>query len=569
MTGAVGTGAGWALFQDYRAFAGRRLPLALALMIAGAVAEGFGILMIVPLVAFAMDDASLPPQIRPLLDLTAGLSRDHRFLLALALFVAAMSLRSLLLYARDMLTMRLQAEHEASMQLRAAATLAERGWPFAAGIGQASMQSLLLTDLNRAALAVSYGQQIVVALAMLLVQAALTVFLSPTMAAIALAIILLGYALSWRWVRRARRTGVMLSTAFDESTAAGFRVHAGLKAALAQGTVPQFLREYRSSLSNVMQTWIALARDSALLRASSAIASAFAASLLLLAGVWLLDLPLALLLPLLVLFARMAGPAQSLQQSLQTAAAAAPAFAAVEARIGPLPRSAGIRERDRQPLAWTQLDLIGVVYRHSSNNGVSGVSMSLRAGEWVGIGGDSGAGKTTLVDLVAGLLPPQSGTIVVDGEPLEGPLLDQWRDSLAYVGQDDLVFDDSVRGNLLADGLVADDAEMWAALDAVGLKPRIEALAAGLDQPVGDRGSSLSGGERQRLALARALLRRSSLLILDEATAALDGATEARVMHAMRSIHPRPAAIVVAHRDRTLAACDRCVSIAQGTLSDG
>jgi ATP-binding cassette subfamily C protein len=198
------------------------------------------------------------------------------------------------------------------------------------------------------------------------VQAALTVFLSPAMAAIALAMILLGYALSWRWVRRARRSGVELSSAYDESTAAGFRVHAGLKVALAQGTVPQFLREYRSSLSNVMNSWIAIARDSALLRALSTIASAVAASLLLLVGVWLLELPVALLLPLLVLFARMAGPVQSLQQSLQTAAAAAPAFKAVQDRIGPLPRSSDVVERRREPLAWGKLELREIRYLHSA-----------------------------------------------------------------------------------------------------------------------------------------------------------------------------------------------------------
>jgi len=569
VTASLRPGAARALFDDYRLFAGAKLALALALMIAGAIAEGFGILMIVPLVAFAMDGASLPPQLRPLLEATAGLTRDQRFLLALLLFVAAMSLRSVLLYSRDMLTMRLQAGHEASMQLRAAATLAERGWPFAAGIGQAGMQSLLLTDLNRAALAVSYGQQAVVALVMLLVQAALTVLLSPAMAAVALAMILLGYALSWRWMGRARRGGVILSSAYDESTAAGFRVHAGLKVALAQGTVPQFLREYRASLANVMEAWLGIARDSAVLRASSAIASAGAASLLLLVGVWLLALPVALLLPLLVLFARMAGPVQSLQQSLQSAAAAAPAFAAVEERIGPLARSAEIVERPRSSLGWRRLELRDVAYRHLAEHGIGDVSLTLLPGEWVGIGGDSGAGKTTLIDLVAGLLPPRSGSILVDGEPLRGALLDRWRDSLAYVGQGEMLFDDSVRGNLLADGLDAGDADLWAALEAVGLKHRVESLAAGLDQPVGDRGSSLSGGERQRLALARALLRKPSLLILDEATAAMDAGMELRVIKAMRSLEPAPAALVVAHRERTLAACDRRVTVADGTLSEG
>jgi ATP-binding cassette subfamily C protein len=566
VTAEGGAGAAKALFRDYRDIAGPRFPLALALMLAGAIAEGFGILMIVPLVAFAVDGAQLPSQLQFLADITRLVPPDSRFLLAIALFLIAMILRSILLYARDMLLVRLQSEHEASMQVRAAATLAARGWSFAAKIGQAGMQALLINDLGRAALAVTLAQQAVVAFAMLAVQVALAFFLSPTMTLIALAIILLGYALSWRWIRKAGRTGTVLTGAYDESTAAGFRLHAGLKAALAQGTVPQFIGEYRASLDHVVRTWTGIASDSAFLRQSSAVAAAIAASLLLVVGARIVELPFALLLPLLVLFARMSGPAQALQQSFQAAAVAAPAFGAVEARIGPLPRDARMPRPPRAPLDWTELKLDRVGFEHVAGAGLRDASLVLAAGEWVGIGGASGAGKTTLLDLVAGLLEPQQGVVRVDGAELSGPTLERWRDQLAYLGQGDLLFDDSVRGNLVADGVAAPDADLWAALGTVGLAQRIAALPAGLDQQVGDRGSSLSGGERQRLALARALLRKPRLLILDEATSALDGPSEAQLIAALRALQPRPAAILVAHRDATLATCDRQVSIVDRVL---
>jgi ATP-binding cassette subfamily C protein len=128
------------------------------------------------------------------------------------------------------------------------------------------------------------------------------------------------------------------------------------------------------------------------------------------------------------------------------------------------------------------------------------------------------------------------------------------------------VFNDSVRGNLLAEGATADDDALWNALDLVGLSDRIRAFPAGLDESVGDRGSQLSGGERQRLVIARALLRRPSLLILDEATAALDTASEGTLFERLRSIEPRPSALVVAHRDSTLAHCDSTLRIRHGTL---
>ena len=126
------------------------------------------------------------------------------------------------------------------------------------------------------------------------------------------------------------------------------------------------------------------------------------------------------------------------------------------------------------------------------------------------------------------------------------------------------MFDDSVRGNLLADGAEAGDAALWQALAAVGLEDRVRALDGGLDERVGDRGSRLSGGERQRLAIARALLRRPTLLILDEATAALDPAGEAALLERVRALAPRPAAIIVAHRESTHAYCDSVVEIRHG-----
>jgi ATP-binding cassette subfamily C protein len=188
----------------------------------------------------------------------------------------------------------------------------------------------------------------------------------------------------------------------------------------------------------------------------------------------------------------------------------------------------------------------------------------LSTGEWLGLSGASGAGKTTVADLVSGLFSPDQGQVTVDGERLEGPLLERWRCGLAYVGQTDMVFNDSVRGNLLAEGARADDEALWAALETVGLGPRFRRVTEGLDTPIGDRGSSLSGGERQRLVLARSLLRRSSLLILDEATNALDPASEMEVLARLRGLTPRPAALLIAHRRAPLELCDRVLTISQG-----
>ena len=552
-----------ALLTDYRRYAGARLWLALGVMLLAAVAEGFGLLMIVPLASAAIGTA-VAPAVR-WVPFTGQLSADQRFAGALAFFIAAMAGRSLLLFVRDVQIARLENGYEASLRLRSASTLAKRGWPFASHIGQAGMQSLLLNDVPRAGLAVGQMQQFAVSAAMLLVQLILTAILAPALTLVAVAILIVGALASARWTRRGVESGMVIVGAMEESASSGFRLHAGLKAALAQGTVPSFLGEYAASLHQTAGQFVRYARDYTAARQLGMFGAAAAAAVLLFVGVRVLAMPFAVLVTSLIIFARMTGPSINLQQSAQQVAALAPAFAAIQLRLGeleqpPMSHPAG------EPLRWGELSLRDVAFEHQAGLGVKSASLTIKAGEWLGLSGASGGGKTTLVDLAAGLLAPSAGSITVDGAPLEGLLLDHWRLGVAYVGQEGAVFNDTVRANLLAEGAAADDAELWEVLDQMGLGERVRAFGEGLDENVGDRGSQLSGGERQRLVLARALLRRPSLLILDEATAALDAQSEAAVLQRLRALEPRPAALVVAHRDSSLAHCDSVVGLQHGRV---
>jgi ATP-binding cassette subfamily C protein len=547
-----------ALLRDYRQYAGPRLSIALVTMVLGAVAEGFGLLMIVPLASVAIGGGEAT--LLRFAPWAAVLTPGQRFVIALLLFLAAMAARSLLLLVRDLQLAKLGTGYENSLRLRAAATLARRGWSFAAQVGQAGMQSLLLNDVPRSSQTIQSLQQAAVAAIMLLVQLALTAWLAPVLTAVALLFLVVGAFSSVGWNRRGARSGVEIVDRMRESTSSGFRLHAGLKAALAQGTVESFLEEYRSTLTRSSKSMVEATRDYSVARQLAALGSAVAAAALLYVGVRILAMPFAVLVASLILFARMSGPALALQQSLQRAAATAPSFAAIVRRLGKLepPSSASAPP---PPLEWRELRLDDAGFDHGDGLGLAGASLGLSAGEWLGLAGPSGSGKTTLVDLVAGLIEPQRGSLTVDGEALEGERLERWRRGLGYVGQDGSVFRDSIRGNLLAEGSVADDEALWEALRIVGLDTRVRAFPDGLDQSVGDRGSQLSGGERQRLVLARALLRKPSLLILDEATAALDSDSEALLLERLRALDPRPAALVVAHRQSSLAYCDSILPI--------
>lgn len=558
LNGGVGRGLG-DVARDFARFAGSRLWLLLGLMTAGSIAEGFGLLMIVPLAAIALGETStLPRWIGAPFE---RLDPDQGLLLAAGLFLLAMALRSLLLVWRDSLRGRLEADYRASLQLRAAATLAAAGWDKASRIGQAGMQSLLLNDVPRAVLCLAFILECAIAAVFLSVQFVLAAWLSPKLALFALVVLAPALLLLGRSARRLASSGEALTRGSEDSTGAGIRLHSGLKSALAQGSTAQFLGEYRSSLGRLAGEYGRFTRDLSVSRQLSAFATAVAAVVLLVTGGRLLDLPFPVLAASLVLFARMATPAVSLLQSAQRAIAAAPAFAAIERRLGPLAQDAPLAMAGERALDWSRLDLDAASYRHESGGGFHGLTLSLQRGGWLGIRGASAAGKTTLVDVIVGLHQPQQGSVRVDGQPLDGERLGRWRAGVAYLGQDGLVFADSVAANLAAGQGELDEAAMWGVLEAVGLAGRVRSFADGLNHPLGEAGSSLSGGERQRLLIARAILRRPTLIILDEATAALDPGAEGLVLEALKGLPGTPAAILIAHRDSTLAHCETVLDL--------
>jgi len=556
------------LLADFRQFAGRRFLSLSLLMVGGALAEGLGIAMLAPLLALA--GGSGLPQLSAMLGTIPGWSPATGFVLALGLFLSLMLVRALLLYRRDVAMARLEAEYTADMRLRAAASLARGGWGEASRVGLAGMQSLLLTEIPRCIYAAHEVQMAAVSAVLLIVQFGVAALLSPSLAAVAFLIILLGLAASWRLIKRSHRRGVAISAHGEQSSSAGFRLHAGLKAALAQGTTAEFLQEYGRDLASLSGEMLGFSRDRARTRALASVAAAAAAVVLMLIGHQWLHLPFALLATSLVLFARMSGPAQSLQQSIHGFSAHAPALDAIERTVGRLRREEWRTEREAEPAEWCELKLCRLSYGHPHGDfRLSTGELSIRSGEWVGLSGPSGGGKTTMVDLAVGLLAPSEGVIELDGRPLDQASLPGWRRGVAYVGQNEMLFDASVRRNLLAGSSQRhEDEALWEVIQIVGLRDRILQMDSEMDSELGDRGSSLSGGERQRLMLARALLRRPRLLVLDEATNALDQESEMALLRRLRAMEPRPALFLVAHRAAPLELCDRVIRVDAGQLHE-
>ncbi len=192
------------------------------------------------------------------------------------------------------------------------------------------------------------------------------------------------------------------------------------------------------------------------------------------------------------------------------------------------------------------------------------LSLEIPAGEITAIVGPSGTGKTTLVDLIAGLITAKGGAVRIDGRPLDEIDLQAWRRSIGYVPQEMLMLHTSVRRNVsLGDPEIDDETVLAALRDAEALEV-IEKLPGGLDASVGERGSMLSGGQRQRIAIARALASRPRLLILDEATAALDPETEQAIWATVSRLRGRTTVVAISHQPALASVADRVYRIEDG-----
>jgi ATP-binding cassette, subfamily B, bacterial PglK len=219
-----------------------------------------------------------------------------------------------------------------------------------------------------------------------------------------------------------------------------------------------------------------------------------------------------------------------------------------------------------------ELAFEGVGFRYPEGRfALSDVSFRIGAGEHVGIAGATGGGKSTLLDLLMGLLEPDEGAIRVDGRRLDPATRPAWQAALAHVPQAIYLADDTIAANIAfprsAEGM--DPERLESAVRAAQLETFLAELPEGLQTYVGERGVRLSGGQRQRIGLARALYRRPRLLILDEATSALDEGTERAVLAALQRVRGDMTLVTVAHRATTLAACDRLIRVEGGRVSEG
>ena len=568
-----------AFFHAFLGFARWRIATAALLIGLGAVFEGIGLLLLVPVLAVVttpIDGSGAGGRLaQALLVPLQHYSPTERLLALLGLFVALMAVRSLVLATRDHTINRLRLEFVESIRMGLIDRLAAAPWQDVVRVKHVRMVQALSVEIHQLGDASNAAMRSAVALAMLTGYCALALYLAPLAGCLAIACALTGALVSRSYLKRARRLGMAIAEAHLDMTDGALTFLNGLKLATSQGLQGNFVGEYRTASSAAMRDQLQFLRHQTRLANTTSTLAALIGAAILFAGIVVFHLAPPVLITLVLILSRMSTPALILQQGAQEVLHTLPAYDVILALEEDLSRSPPAKEAApalvSRALASDAIVFRNVTFRHASSMQgppeLKAICLRIPAGAFVGVVGPSGAGKTTFLDLAAGLLPPRAGTVYAHGCELAGPGLARHRHQLAYVAQDPFLFDATIRRNLLWSQPECPDAEIHDAIELVGAGELLGRLERGLDTRIGERGVLISAGERQRLALARAILRRPGLLILDEATNAIDLASEYSILQGLASLAPRTTILMVAHRRESLILCDHLLEIPGFILS--
>jgi ATP-binding cassette subfamily C protein len=407
----------------------------------------------------------------------------------------------------------------------------------------------------------------------------LLLFFQPVVAALAIAIVgSAGFVAQRAVQRRAREAGLAQQRYLKDRIQWINQAFGGLKEAKLHGKEPYFVQAYSASAWAYVREhrFMFITSNMQRLVLEMALLGGF---LLVTALLLVRGSDLERLLPTMALFGvatvRLLPSLSRAVQSLARARYYWPVVRGLDRELAEMARrEAADREGDTAaPLQLErQITVRNLSYRYPETDGdaLTNVNLEIPRGSTTAITGASGAGKTTLIDVILGLLSPREGAVLVDDADIAGRTR-AWQRNVGCVPQDVYLLDDTVRRNVafgVPDAEI-DDERVWEALEQAQVADVVSALSDRLDTGLGERGTRLSGGQRQRIGIARALYTRPDVLVLDEATSAVDVETERQLSNAIDRLGGDKTLIIIAHRESTIAKCDRRFELVGGRLVGG
>lgn len=538
----------------------------LSLMLLGALTEGIGIVMLAPLLE-AMDgrETALGQSIGSALSLI-GLSASIGALLSAFVFLIAV--RAIILYLQALCAARLMLDLTNSLRHRCFSALVRAEWRWLSQRRPSDHATVILEDIGRISVGINQVLSAIAAILSATIFVGAGFLLSWRIALIAIAVGALVFLVFARIHRRGFLLGQELSNAHRKMYGQLHEALNGARQIKIIGGEERSLSNFAEAMKIVRARQISFVSDSSSGRAFMQMLGAVALASMMYIGYVILGQPLATLLPLVIVFARLVPMLSVLQQAWHAWLNAMPALEQTERLIHEAeqfaePPVAANEISALQLKREISLQNVCIQYAGREKPALDSVSLRLPIGSATVILGPSGAGKSTLADVLIGLLQPDTGKMQVDDIVIDDELRQQWRGSVAYVQQDAFIFHGTIRNNLMLAHPNCSDTELQQALSLAGASFVFE-LQDGVDTLIGDGGLRLSGGERQRIALARGLLGKPALLILDEVTSALDPKNRALVRSTISALRGMTTLLIISHDEEILEMADQIIRIEGG-----
>ncbi|MES5918267.1 ABC transporter ATP-binding protein [Bacillus cereus group sp. RP37] len=556
--------------------AGKILYVNLFGMVLISLLEGIGIILLIPMISMTgiMNIGEETTFIAPVSRFLQDFPKTTSLVSILGIYILIVLGQNLLQRNITLRDARTQQAFVRDLRIETYSVILKAKWSFFLEKRKTNLINILTTELARVSYGVNLFLQLLAAILFTFIQVGIAFLLSPQITIFVLVFGLLFLVASRVFIKKARILGGKTSELAKDYLSGitdQFNGIKDIKSNTLEASRLDWLQSITTKMSNEQMEYMRIRSSSQLFyKVSMAILIAF---FLLLSVSMFQSKPTQLLLIILI-FSRLWPRFMTIQSNLEQLAASIPAFKSLWELQEECKEAIEMQDIHQQkhitPICIERgIECKDVYFRYNKQESLyalQNINVQIPINSMTAIVGHSGAGKSTLIDVLMGLIQPEKGQVLIDGTPLTTDNLLPLRRAISYVPQDPFLFNASIRENLLMIEPNASEEQIWDALDFAAAAEFVQTFPNGLDTLIGDRGVRLSGGERQRLVLARAILRKPSILVLDEATSALDTENEVKIQSAIERLKGTMTIVVIAHRLSTIRNADQVIVLGKGEI---
>ncbi|MDM5234676.1 ABC transporter ATP-binding protein [Bacillus cereus] len=556
--------------------AGNILYVNLFGMVLISLLEGIGIILLIPMISMTgiINIGEETTFIAPVSRFLQDFPKTTSLASILGIYILIVLGQNLLQRNITLRDARTQQDFVRKLRIETYSMILKAKWSFFLEKRKTNLINILTTELARVSYGVNLILQLLAAILFTFIQVGIAFLLSPQITIFVLVFGLLFLVASRVFIKKARILGGKTSE-LAKDYLSGITDHFNgikdIKSNTLESSRLDWLQSITEKMSNEQMEYMRIRSNSQLFyKVSMAILIAF----FLLLSVSMFQAQSTQLLLIILIFSRLWPRFMTIQSNLEQLAASIPAFKSLWELQEECKEAIEMQDIHQQkhiePICIKQgIECKDVYFRYNKQESLyalQNINVQIPINSMTAIVGHSGAGKSTLIDVLMGLIQPEKGQVLIDGTPLTTDNLLSLRRAISYVPQDPFLFNASIRENLLMIEPNASEEQIWDALEFAAASEFVRTLPNGLDTLIGDRGVRLSGGERQRLVLARAILRKPSILVLDEATSALDTENEVKIQSAIERLKGTMTIVVIAHRLSTIRNADQVIVLGKGEI---